>query len=124
MLKKLVFVLSALILTMGLANANADVNKADQAVLDGVRGIGPAMSKRILDERKKGEFRDWPDLEARVKGIGGKSATKLSDAGLTVNGQARGNPAVTAKPAAKAVAPAKGGASAKAADTSAPAVKN
>ena len=74
---------------MGIAFAQVDVNKADQAALDGVKGIGPAMSKRILDERKKGgEFKDWSDLEHRVKGIRDKRAAKLSDAGLTVNGQA------------------------------------
>ena len=41
-----------------------------EADLDGVKGIGPVMSKRILDERKKGKFKDWPDLVARVKGLG------------------------------------------------------
>jgi len=81
--------LAALILSAitTFAFAQVDVNKADQAALDGIVGIGPAMSKRILDERaKNGNFKDWPDLEQRVKGIGEKSAVKLSDAGLTVNG--------------------------------------
>ena len=90
MLKKLTAAVFAFILSTGLAFAQADVNKADQAALDGIKGIGPAMSKRILDERKKGEFKDWSDFETRVKGVGEKSAVKLSDAGLTVNGQARG----------------------------------
>ena len=74
---------------LGSAFAEVDVNKGDQAALDGIKGIGPAMSKRILDERKKGDFKDWGDLESRVKGIREKSATKLSEAGLTVNGQPR-----------------------------------
>ena len=88
MLKKLLLVVAALIATMGIAFAQVDVNKADQAALDGVKGIGPAMSKRILDERKKGgEFKDWADLEQRVKGIRDKRAAKLSAAGLTVGGQ-------------------------------------
>jgi competence protein ComEA len=43
----------------------------------------------ILEERKKGQFKDWPDFESRIKGIGGKSADKLSEAGLTVNGKPR-----------------------------------
>lgn len=101
MLKKFVFAICAFIVSMGLAFAQADVNKADQAGLDGIKGIGPAMSKRILDERKKGEFKDWADFETRVKGVGEKSATKLSDAGLTVNGQARGKSAVSPKEAVK-----------------------
>lgn len=89
MLKKLLLAVATLIATMGFAFADVDVNKADQAALDGIKGIGPAMSKRILDERKKGgDFKDWADLEQRVKGIRDKRAAKLSAAGLTVNGQA------------------------------------
>jgi len=102
MLKKLTAAVFAFVLSTGLAFAQADVNKADQAALDGIKGIGPAMSKRILDERKKGEFKDWSDFETRVKGVGEKSAVKLSDAGLTVNGQARGKSAAApAKSAGK-----------------------
>lgn len=90
MLKRLLLAVASLCLTMGLAYAEVDVNKADQAALDGVRGIGPKTSGAILDERKKGgEFKDWTDLESRVKGVGEKSAVKLSEAGLTVNGQPR-----------------------------------
>lgn len=65
----------------------ADVNKAGAPELDAIKGIGPAMSQRILDERKNGPFKDWADLIARVKGIGEAKAAKLSDEGLTVNGQ-------------------------------------
>lgn len=90
MLKKLLLSIAVMVATSGFAFAQVDVNKADQAALDGVKGIGPKMSKSILDERKKGgEFKDWADLEGRVKGVGEKNAIKLSDAGLTVNGQAR-----------------------------------
>lgn len=97
MLKKLVAAVLVFFFSMGLAFAQVDVNKADQAALDGIRGIGPAMSKRILDERKKGEFKDWTDFESRVKGVGDKSAEKLSGAGLTVNGQPRGKTVASAK---------------------------
>ena len=85
MLKKLLLAVATLIATMGIAFAQVDVNKADQAALDGIKGIGPSMSKRILDERKKGgDFKDWADLEQRLKGIRDKRAAKLSSAGLTV----------------------------------------
>ena len=88
MLKKLLLAVAALIATMGFAFAQVEVNKADQAALDGVKGVGPKMSKTILDERKKGgDFKDWADFESRVKGVGDKNAAKLSEAGLTVNGQ-------------------------------------
>ncbi|RJF97933.1 ComEA family DNA-binding protein [Noviherbaspirillum saxi] len=101
MLKKLLIALS-LIITFGTALAQVDVNKADQATLEGIRGVGPKLSKAVLDERKKGgEFKDWSDLESRVKGVGDKSAVRLSNAGLTVNGQSRPG----AAPAAKADKP-------------------
>ncbi|MBS1169359.1 MAG: uptake protein [Burkholderiaceae bacterium] len=100
MFKKLLMVLAALIATMGLAFAQVDVNKATQAELDGVKGIGPKISKTIIDERAKGgNFKDWADLEKRVKGIGEKNSTKLSQAGLTVGGQSK--PGAPAKAADK-----------------------
>jgi competence protein ComEA len=99
MLKKLLLAVVTLVASMGFAFAQVDVNKADQAALDGVKGIGPTMSKTILDERKKGgDFKDWSDFGKRVKGIGEKNSTKLSQAGLTVNGQAKPDaPATAAK---------------------------
>jgi len=88
MLKTLLLGLAILAATMGLALAQVEVNQADQAALDGIKGIGPTISKQILDERKKnGEFKDWADLQKRVRGIGDANSTRLSEAGLTVNGQ-------------------------------------
>ena len=89
MLKKLLLAAATLVATMSLAFAQVDVNKADQAALDSVKGIGPAKSKAILEERSKGEFKDWADFEKRVKGIGDKNAAKLSEAGLQVNGKSK-----------------------------------
>jgi competence protein ComEA len=98
MMKKLLMAIAALVATMGFAFAQVDVNKADAAALDAVKGIGPAKSKAILDERAKGgEFKDWADFEKRVKGVGEKNAIKLSEAGLQVNGKSREGAA--AKPA-------------------------
>ena len=97
MIKKLILAVAALVASTGFAFAQVDVNKADAAALDGVNGIGPSMSKAILDERAKGEFKDWADLQERVKGMGDKKAGKLSEAGLVVNGKAKEGAA--AKPA-------------------------
>ena len=102
MLGKLLRVTALLLATTGLAFAQVDVNKADQAALDSVKGVGPATSKRIIDERTKGgNFKDWADFEKRVKGINGKSALKLSQAGLQVNGQAKSNTDVKPEPKKK-----------------------
>ena len=37
--------------------AAVDVNKATDAELDALRGVGPALSKRIIKARKQGTFR-------------------------------------------------------------------
>jgi competence protein ComEA len=66
--------------------AATDINKASQAELEAVKGIGPAMSGKILDERKRAPFKDWADVMERVKGVKQATATKFSSGGLTVNG--------------------------------------
>lgn len=70
------------------AFAAVDVNKAGQAELESIKGIGPSMSTKILDARKTGPFADWSDLRGRVKGVGNGNAAKFSADGLTVNGTA------------------------------------
>ncbi len=88
--------------------AATDINQATQADLEAVKGIGPAVAGKMLDERKKAPFKDWQDLMARVSGIKDAKAGKLSQAGLTVNGKTFvADPARQAdKPAAKGAKPA------------------
>jgi len=110
MIKKILVAMLALF--AAAAFAAVDANKATQAELEAVKGIGPVIAGKILDERKKGEFKDWQDMVTRVKGVGEGNAAKFSTEGLTVNGAAfAGAPAKAAakkedKPAAKAAAPA------------------
>jgi competence protein ComEA len=95
MLKKILAVV--VMLYTALAMAAVDVNKASEAELDGVKGIGPGTSKLIMAERKKGEFKDWSDFISRVKGVGENRAAKLSAEGLTVGGAAYKAAAATKK---------------------------
>ena len=67
------------------AQAAVDANKASQAELETVKGIGPGLSAKILDARKAGAFKDWTDLVDRVGGVGPGNAARFSQAGLTVN---------------------------------------
>ena len=109
MLKKLFVAFIGLIVAVSFAVAAVvDVNKADQAGLDGIKGIGPSLSKAILAERAKGEFKDWADLQSRVKGIGEKNSVKFSAEGLVVNGQPKTGvaPKESANPKAAAAAKA------------------
>lgn len=84
MLKKILALVA--MLSAAACFAAVDVNKASAADLDGIKGIGPAMSTKILDERKKANFKDWTDFVLRVKGVGEGNAAKFSKEGLTVNG--------------------------------------
>jgi competence protein ComEA len=119
MLKKLLMlcVVLALSLSAGFAAAAVEVNSADQATLETVKGIGPVHAKAIIDERtKNGPFKDADDLASRVKGLGTKSVTNLETAGLTINGSA--TPPTGAKTAAKS-----GSANTASTNTSTPATK-
>ena len=84
MFKKVLAALLAFV--AAAAFAAVDVNNASQAELEGIKGIGPAISAKILDARKAGAFKDWQDLIDRVKGVGEGNAAKFSEAGLTVGG--------------------------------------
>jgi len=93
-------VTAVLALASAAAFAVVDVNKASLAELESIKGIGPSMSAKILDARKTGAFKDWADLQARVKGVRAGNSTKFSADGLTVNGAAF-NAAAPAKAAKK-----------------------
>ena len=64
------------------------LEQARELDLDGLRGLGPATTQRVLQERERAPFRDWADLMARVPGIGPRKAQDLSAQGLRVQGQA------------------------------------
>ena len=122
MIKKILAIVA--MLYAAVAFAAVDVNKATAAELDGIKGIGPGISTKILDERKKGNFKDWNDFIERVKGVGETNAAKFSAEGMTVGGAgykgaapaapaakkddkpAAAKPAAAAAPAAAPVAPA------------------
>ena len=100
MIKRLLASLFALI--AATAFAAVDVNKATQAELETIKGVGPSISGKILDERKKSPFKDWADMVERVKGVGDGNAAKFSTEGLTVNGQGFKGAAAPAAKAEKA----------------------
>ena len=95
MWKKFLVVLAMLYAAASFAAV--DVNKASAAELDSIKGIGPGISSKIIDERKKGSFKDWQDFVDRVKGVGETNAAKFSAEGLTVNGSSFKGAAATKK---------------------------
>lgn len=95
------FVALLLFLFSAAAFAAVDVNKATQADLESIKGIGPVIATKILDERKKGSFKDWDDMIVRVKGLGDHNATRFSADGLTVNGSHYAGPPAGQEKASK-----------------------
>ncbi|KAG8150461.1 ComEA family DNA-binding protein [Burkholderia catarinensis] len=91
--------------------AAVDVNTANEDALVGIKGIGPARAKAILDERgARGPFRNADDLASRVKGMGGHTVERLQQEGLTIGTTGTGTtPLAAGKPAAAkpAAAPAR-----------------
>ena len=80
--------LALFILCIGNPGWALDINQASEAELDGLRGLGPAFTRRVMAERDIRPFTDWPDLMRRVSGMGLVTAKKLASQGLTVSGQA------------------------------------
>ncbi len=58
--------------TPGLAEVrrSVDLNTATDEQLQSLKGIGPAMSGRILAERARAPFSSLADFDERVKGVG------------------------------------------------------
>ena len=94
----------ALLLAVFALNAFAaiDVNRASQAELETVTGIGPGLSAKIMKARQASSFKTWDDLVDRVSGVGPGNAARFSQAGLTVSGAAFSSSAAQPAKAAKA----------------------
>ena len=75
-------------LALSGASLALDIESAREMDLDGLRGLGPATTRQILHERERAPFRDWTDLQRRVRGLGPQTAARLSAQGLRVQGQA------------------------------------
>ncbi|MFM0170438.1 ComEA family DNA-binding protein [Paraburkholderia sediminicola] len=93
-----ILVTAAMLAAFGHAYAAVDVNTANEDALRGIKGIGPAKAKAILDERTAhGPFKDPADLGKRVKGMGGHTVERLQAEGLAVGpAGAAANPQATA----------------------------
>jgi len=88
-MKKLFGILAlALLLFAPAGFAAVDINTADAATLEQVKGIGPVKAAAIVDYRKaNGPFKSVDEL-AKVPGIGEKSVEQLRDQ-LTVSPQGK-----------------------------------
>nr|WP_315263130.1 helix-hairpin-helix domain-containing protein [uncultured Limnohabitans sp.] len=84
-----VVLLSSIVALMFCNTALAlDINQANEAELDSVKGMGPTLSAKVLKARAQGPFKDWQNLMQRVSGIRHNKAQQFSEQGLTVDGQA------------------------------------
>ena len=65
-----------------------EINQANEAELDSIKGMGPAMMRKVLNARAEKPFINWKDLMSRVTGMGKNKAQHFSDQGVLVNGLA------------------------------------
>lgn len=88
MLKKI----TGSLLAVGFASLSwaqwLDLNQATEMELDGLKGVGPVLSREVINERQKAPFKDWNDATRRVKGLGPQKAESLSEQGVRVQGTA------------------------------------
>lgn len=78
LLRSLLFAL-ALSPLAAIASGPIDINAADAAALEQVKGIGPAKAQAIVDYRtQNGPFASTADL-VKVPGIGAKTMEQISD---------------------------------------------
>jgi competence protein ComEA len=84
--------IAGVLLAMGFAGLTwaqpIDLNKATEVELDALKGVGPVLTKALMNERKKAPFKDWEDVTSRVKGMGPQKALSLSEQGVRVQGSA------------------------------------
>ena len=96
--------IASVLLTIGFAGLTwaqqIDLNKASEVELDALKGVGPVLTKAVMDERKKAPFKNWEDATSRVKGLGPQKASSLSEQGVRVQGSAYNVKAAEQKPAA------------------------
>jgi competence protein ComEA len=72
------------------SNASAlEINDANRAQLEQLKGVGVTLAEKILVERERARFAGWDDLRKRVKGISSKRVSEWQAHGVTVNGQGR-----------------------------------
>lgn len=64
-----------------------ELNLATEAELDGLKGMGPSLSRKVLAARANKAFTDWADFRLRVSGVGLAKAKQFSEQGLIVAGQ-------------------------------------
>jgi competence protein ComEA len=98
-MKKFLLLLISMVVWCGSTFA-VDLNKATQAELEALKGIGAVKAKAIIDYRTtNGPFKSADDLD-KVKGVGKGIIAKIG-ADVTIDGKPLGMPTAADKPADK-----------------------
>ena len=78
MMKKILLTLGVLSITTLLGMSLSQLNSASKEDLMKINGIGEAKATAIIQERKKGKFKSFEDLQ-RVKGVGPRVASNIKN---------------------------------------------
>ena len=78
MMKKILLTLGVLSITTLFGMSLSQLNSASKEDLMKINGIGEAKATAIIQERKKGKFKSFEDLQ-RVKGIGPQVASNIKN---------------------------------------------
>lgn len=62
-----------------LPNGPVDVNHASEQELEQLPGVGPAIARRIVEERERNGFFAYPEDLLCVRGIGEKTLNRLRE---------------------------------------------
>jgi len=83
-MKKMLLILSILSVTTLFGMSLSELNSASKEDLMKINGIGKAKATAIIQERKKGKFKSFEDLQ-RVKGVGPQVTSNIKNDVITVD---------------------------------------
>lgn len=83
-LTALACIVALVVMSAGLsAQEGPNINTMSKSELMALKaGLGDVKAQKVVDEREKGQFSSFSDLQSRVKGVGPKTIEKLKEKGV------------------------------------------
>ena len=83
-LTALACIVALVVISTGLsAQEGPNINSMTKSEIMATKaGLGDVKADRVIEEREKGQFSSFSDLQSRVKGVGPKTIEKLKEKGV------------------------------------------